>query len=1029
MINLFLLSTLIIGAYATPRINLPINAQVPPVARVNRPFHFVFSESTFTSPAATINYTLSDSPRWLALDGPSRTFSGTPAAGDIGSVVMALIATDETGVGTMAVTLVVSTDSGPGLGLPVANQLPAYGAFSSPETIVLPPSSALSLSFSSSTFTNTNSETVYYALCANNTPLPSWIHFDPANLAFSGSTPGPTSPADISSSFALELTASNVIGFADAIVTFQIVVESQMLAFSNSLQIINVTAGSQINTPLLQRNLLLGGQRLNASTIKEVSAMTPSWLSLDTHNLAFSGTPPPDVTNQNFTVTVVDIFGDSASTVVLLQTLNSSAAALLNPIGAANATIGSDFVYQLNYTINSPGANVSIDLGTASSWLRFDRDGRQIRGLVPGNLKPQQVLVNITASQDSESQSEVLTIAVQSNSQVNAIATSTATTSATSASGQGRRPTSASSVAQARPRREWVAAVVLLPLAAIIGTAISLTCCWKRRRRRGRRTYIDDSAGSSKEYVSQPTENEKTQQVIQGPTMHGGLLSKRASSRISLPPRLPWIWVGGSGKRGSQALSSMTSLGERPPRPDSWQRFTSNFLPLAQTRLQPISDIDRISEEQTPRKAQTAERTAQQALQTSGDRQETATGNSASKIISKGKRASSMMSFGSSGQLYRQMIGGFGHGRRDPGRGHGSMLFGSTGGGLDRDPRMRGPSGFGLVQKSWRNINGSQSTSEWTDTTGGSSSQGHDHKNLEDHRRQVTIRPVLPSQTLSTRASKSSSEPAPPLLIPKSVRLRRSENPFLSAGPSYSRNTSHGFNAPFSRYSNRRAAPKQTRNANIGYEQSSPERQRLPRSYSRSSSLHPASSTSPSRPLDSLGRRLSNFDYSIAPRVIDTFQGFPQSDTRGSFMSMDPRYQSAVPSETQSLYNYDSEDDPFVTHEVTHAPWRPRFPSSIATRPEDSHDTRSGWSAAMLTSSRERGPLQKLSHLAPQLEDDSIYDDDRTIRSEEEAASINVNLRSPRAKRTAQQMGLRYGDPSNTSVRGEIKRSGSSSFL
>lgn len=90
----------------------------------------------------------------------------------------------------------------------------------------------------------------------------------------------------------------------------------------------------------------------------------------------------------------------------------------------------------------------------------------------------------------------------------------------------------------------------------------------------------------------------------------------------------------------------------------------------------------------------------------------------------------------------------------------------------------------------------------------------------------------------------------------------------------------------------------------------------------------------------------------------------------------------------------------------------------------------------MLASRRESGPLQKLSHVAPRQEDSIGGGDDyeRTIRSEDEVSEDidvdgDVNLRGRRGRRLGQQVGWRQGDPANMSMRGEIGRGGSSSFL
>ncbi|MCO4104693.1 hypothetical protein KFO71_15275, partial [Enterococcus faecalis] len=45
-------------AMANPRLALPLNSQVPPVARAEKPFSFQFSPSTFVSDQGDIRYRL-----------------------------------------------------------------------------------------------------------------------------------------------------------------------------------------------------------------------------------------------------------------------------------------------------------------------------------------------------------------------------------------------------------------------------------------------------------------------------------------------------------------------------------------------------------------------------------------------------------------------------------------------------------------------------------------------------------------------------------------------------------------------------------------------------------------------------------------------------------------------------------------------------------------------------------------------------------------------------------------------------------
>ena len=481
---------------ASPTVFLPINAQVPPVARVGLPYSFQFAASTFSSSIGSLSYAISSGPAWLQLHNGTRKFSGTPSSGDEGSVVVDLLATDGSGSTTMPVTLVVSTDTGPGVGVSVASQLSTHNGFSSPDSLLLPHSTSLTLLFSSDTFTNTNGNTLYYALCANMTPLPSWLNFNPNDLSFVGTAPSATSFPELPTTYVIEMAASDIAGFAGAIATFSIVVESHLFTFSRSSQMINVTAASPVNFTGLQTSLSLNNNPVNPSVIASVSAAAPSWLSLDPKTLILTGIPPENTKSQNFTVNVTDIYGDTASTVVsILLASKNSMLELLGPVATLSANNGSYFVYDLNRTLTNTSANIDVQLGDAWTWLTFDSGTLELRGQVPGNLAPQQYTVNVTASLGSQKQSQPLTIQIQSSQP----STSTAVNGAdpTSLHSAGNNPSTAmdSSSGKFHDSR-WIALPVVLPIVALIAALIVLYC-WRRRNRTAKYDF-NSSANSSK---------------------------------------------------------------------------------------------------------------------------------------------------------------------------------------------------------------------------------------------------------------------------------------------------------------------------------------------------------------------------------------------------------------------------------------------------------------------------------------------------------------------------------------------------
>ncbi|MCJ1451188.1 hypothetical protein MMC28_001524 [Mycoblastus sanguinarius] len=1053
---------------AAPSVNLPINAQVPPVARVNQPFSFIFSDSTFTS-AGTINYTLTNSPEWLQVDSPSRSFCGTPSSKDVGSFVVGLVASDETGSTSMPATLVVSEDPGPGLGTPVADQLPAYGAFSAPDSLLISSSSALSLSFSQNTFTNTNANTVYYSMCANNTPLPSWINFNPTNLSFSGTTPPPTSPSQLSEPFGIQLAASDVVGFAGAIATFQLIIESHLFSFGSSFQTINVTNRSPVNFTGLLRDLLLDGQPVNPFDVGQVVAKTPSWLSLDPTNLILSGTPPSDAAQQNFTVTATDLYGDIASTVVLIETIKNSES-LIGPISPLNATLGTDFSYSLNATLQGRGENVTVDLGSTSAWLEFNTSSLEIQGHVPSNLKPQAVSVNVTAVKGNQSQSQILTINITSTNQLSGqpATNHSSAPKATKGPGSGTsNSTAAASNSGLNSHKNWIAAAVIVPLAAVSGALFLLYYCLRRKRRRNAEA---ESLSSSKRQISRPILDEKGQDVEPEMNKAQQINPRRAFSKASKAPMvdIPGLWAPRTTKRHSRFRLSRATMGSENghSRPDSWQRYLGG-LDSARQQSMAVPEFGLLPEEQTPRKPDEPHHGSKaSALAISGP----SLGTDASPIkrYSKQKKRGSTVSYGSSGIFLGQRLSGFGHGRNALSQGSSNLLFGSKGVGHGDGRLTGGPPGFNTIRNSWRNLNAhtrsSTTTEGWTSTEG-SSSQGLEREptqksfastmssqfplppapnvaerntlpELPHHSgaHQATICLVgTPSKTRSTLRSGHRSRPRPgstsetlQVFHKRRARQRNSRNPFLAAGPSAHTDSAYSPDEPPPHFRNlrqSRTSPKRRSNGNIVLEPSTPQRRTLQRSYSQSSSLEPPSKPSPSRSAKSIKsnasprRPKSRNLYNFTTRLVSPLR-FSRSSavhSRSSFFSSSDSQFESAPSEAQSLGAFDL--NPSLqeeTDEEGQKRWRHAdHPNPLGTNRTDVSDQE------LIESLRATGfgtAAQRLSYL-------------RAHAGAGDEGQLTVG--NTRGKRLEQniEMGLRHGDPGNTSMRGDIGDGGGSTFV
>lgn len=757
MVGWFLILGTLSTVTAAPSIVFPVNSQVPPVARASKAFQFTFAQSTFASDAASINYAFSGAPGWLQLDSASRSMHGTPGPQDAGPAEFNLVASDITGSSDMPVTLLISSDPGPALGKPVADQLSTFGALSHPGGLVLPYSSPIALSFSQDTFINTNRNTVYYALCANNTPLPSWINFDSNSLSFSGTTPQSTSPAELSQVYNIHFTASDVVGFAGAIASFQLVVENHIFAFGSGIKQLEVTPGILLNYSGLQTSLTLDHGPVQSADLGQIEADTPSWLSLDKHTLILSGIPPADVSPLNFTVLATDKYGDQASATILLEIPgNASGSFLPIQLSPVNATIGSTFTYSIAGTMNSDlTAQISVDLSDVP-WLSFEPTTRYLQGNVPSSLKPGRVLLNVTATNKTDSQSATLTINIIQagiNNQGQTTGGPSVTTNSGSPTGTGGTHIAAASWSNdERQRKGQVAAAVVLPLLATLAFLVLL--CWCRRRRRAsRQGYMKPT----KEQISPPLPLSWIRRVSILPSLNGA--RKRdsqehgtiAEQRYSRPrDSRPTSELGTilHEKRASTKPPKLGFLRLSQPRWSGLGVPQETIVAMEHTEPKPVYQLAPEDQERLSRSANSASR----KRRSSRISQEVSIFDDAAlqRFSAKRKRQSTT-SMSSVGAPFGHRVSGFGHGRSGLSQGS-SLVRGRSLVGFGHG--SGGPPGHGPIRNSWRG--------EWLSTTGSSSSRilGSEHSQIPASNVQwprpptsTTLNPFSQPQTIREASS------------------------------------------------------------------------------------------------------------------------------------------------------------------------------------------------------------------------------------------------------------------------------------
>ncbi|KAH7026394.1 uncharacterized protein B0I36DRAFT_248631, partial [Microdochium trichocladiopsis] len=475
---------------STPTITYPINSQLPPVARISEPFSFVFSPQTVKA-RVPVNYAIVRAPPWVSLTSDKRLLSGTPPSdlvppGLVVGIPITIKATDATGVVQMNATLVVARIPAPMISIPLSEQIEDLGPFSAPDTLLLYEQKDFSFSFSNQTFRNTGQwDLTYYAVNGDNTPLPSWVRFDSKTLTFSGKAPTFSLPTQPPQRFNFKLIASDVVGFSALSIPFSIVVSNHRLTSEHPIFQLNATRGKLFEYNDFLSQLKLDDRTLDLAEVKSVTPTgLPKWLTFDNLTWRLSGTPSPNATATNFSITVVDTYTDTLNVTFQLRVGDTMFNSELPPL---KLTAGADFDYQLRpYLADPADTELSIQSNSDISWIRVDQEALSISGTAPSSVNarvggPLEVSIVATSKRTQASQSQDLAVSVEdlgTGSPSSITSTGSSLPSPSSPGQQTGTPAPASSPTEQPKTYLWL----LLPILLIIFFGAIILFYWFRRR-------------------------------------------------------------------------------------------------------------------------------------------------------------------------------------------------------------------------------------------------------------------------------------------------------------------------------------------------------------------------------------------------------------------------------------------------------------------------------------------------------------------------------------------------------------------
>ena len=484
---------------AAPTISFPINSQVPPVARIGQPFSFVFSPTTFSS-ASRVTYSLSNPPRWLSVDSDARRLSGTPREDDIvqgrvAGVPVNLVATDESGSTTLAATLVVSRSPGPKVEIPLKKQVPDFGTFSNPSSILSAPGTSFSFDLDPDTFSDPSGAPVaYYATMADNTPLPAWMSFDPSKLSFTGRTPPSESLIQPPQHFSMQLVASDVVGFAGALLGFDIVVGNHRFVADETTIVLNATPGTPVSYTGLRSNVKVEGKPATIQNAN-IAAMSnfPPWLSVDNGTWHIFGVPPENAESTNFTITLQDTFSDTLNLTIAVAVTGDKDGLFTGNLPAFTITVGKSFSINLGQYLSNPqDTDISVETDASNPWIKFDPRTVTLSGDAPGDLKASSIDVKVKAKRRDSKKSASLPLSIViravSDGEGTRGTSDSATTSHPTKSPNGQ-PSLAGDAA-GNGHFNTVLLAVLLPLLVLLVLAICVLFWYFRRQKARQRPTI-----------------------------------------------------------------------------------------------------------------------------------------------------------------------------------------------------------------------------------------------------------------------------------------------------------------------------------------------------------------------------------------------------------------------------------------------------------------------------------------------------------------------------------------------------------
>ncbi|KEQ92227.1 hypothetical protein AUEXF2481DRAFT_43325 [Aureobasidium subglaciale EXF-2481] len=315
--------------------------------------------------------------------------------------------------------------------------------------------------------------------------------------------------------------------------------------------------------------LLINGVKITGSQTQHAVAKAPDWLTFNNITLELTGTPPQGFEPQSIAITVTDTYGDTAVKNVFLRTANTSL--FDDEVGNLTATAGESFQYtfsSLLVTRNDIDIDFTVDVGSASSWLKYDEVKQELQGTPPTATKASASKVTVIASSLSATESQIFYVNVNAAT----VVITSRTTSSTTPSPTSAPSSSATSSPAKSERRSMTAGIIVgivIGCLAVLALFFAIAMLCSRRKRKQPRKKIEKGDirpilpyGDQEPMVTDNNQDEE--KYIGSPVKHSPDEPPQLDVDLPTalqPPMKPRYFLGGRDARQSK-LSVVSSLGD-----------------------------------------------------------------------------------------------------------------------------------------------------------------------------------------------------------------------------------------------------------------------------------------------------------------------------------------------------------------------------------------------------------------------------------------------------------------------------------